>query len=203
MGLLGGALALGGIGKAFGIKELDFLGGGGGLFGGSSSSAKGVKTPPNLAALLYSDQARNLTNQGFSNLADILASQGRTNPAMFENMISGIMRGTQAQQQAVANRSARSGLSRSGLSEALQAAIGQSGVQQARDIRAQEAQLEESRRRDDLQLLHQLLTQPALQTFGLQSGIALENQARSDQRRSAEMQALTTLLGGLFASRGA
>ena len=108
---------------------------------------------------------------GFDTLLQILQGQGKTDPALFNKQLAGIAQGTQANQTNQQGNLSRLGLSGSGVGQALNAAIGQSGVEQASTATAQENALQEQRKRQDLQLLYQLLLQPGLDAGAISAGI--------------------------------
>lgn len=107
---------------------------------------------------------------GFANLAEIIASQGRTDPMRLNQQLVDISRSTGATQQAVEGQMARSGLGGSGLAPALTAAVGAGGARQRSEAIAEENRMTEERRRQDLMLLYNLLINPSLQAYGIELG---------------------------------
>jgi len=135
--------------------------------------------------------------QGYANLNQILQSQGKTDPAMMNMMLGGIQRDTQTQQQQAQGALARQGMANSGVGQAIQASIGQAGAQQKAQTRAQEAQLAEERRRQDLNLLLSLIVQPGLDASAMALGQYQANKQSETQLKSAKMSAIAQLFGGL------
>lgn len=134
---------------------------------------------------------------GVGTLSDILLKQGKTDPALFNQQLAGISRGTQQNQQAVGGQMANRGLGGSGLAAALQAAIGQQGVGQIAGARANENQLAEQRKRDDLQLLLQTFINPGIDRWAIQTGQYNAAANRSQQDQNAKNGFLQQIIGGI------
>lgn len=134
---------------------------------------------------------------GIGTLSDILLKQGKTDPAMLNQQLAGISRGTQQNQNAVQGTLAQRGMQGSGLGQALSAAIGQAGVGQMSQARAQENQLAEQRKRDDLQLLLQTFINPGIDRWAIQNNQynAAANRSQSDKNQKNAM--LSSILGSL------
>jgi hypothetical protein len=143
-------------------------------------------------------------NTGYQNLLDILASNGQTDPARLNLQFQGIDRGTEANQQAATGRLAGAGLEGSGLGQALQAAIGQSGTAQKSQAQANENALAEQRRREDLQLLYQLIIGPKLTKRGQDKQLqaALASRSKNGFDFGGILSALAPLLKGLGSGGG-
>lgn len=138
---------------------------------------------------------------GYSNLADILQSQGKTDPQAFNRMLGGISQGTNQQQGQLQAILAQRGLGGSGVGQALGAAVGQAGQSSLAGARANEAQLAEQRKRDDLDLLLKLIVQPSTDASAMYLGQYNQNQARSDQQsasKKAMYAQLATALASMF-----
>jgi hypothetical protein len=116
---------------------------------------------------------------GFATLLDILGSQGATDPKLLNRQLADIAQTTQGQQDSFQGQLARSGLTGSGIGQAIGAAIGQSGGEQRADLLAQEAAKQEQQKRQDLQLLFQLLGIPT-DLFAIQQGVPPKGNTPSD-----------------------
>ena len=130
----------------------------------------------------------------YQNLADIIASQGKTDPAAMNRDIAGIQRNTQIAQQDLGGQAAGMGLQGSGVMQALQQAIGQGGREQIAGRQSQETQMAEQRKRQDLQLFLELITNPALAA----SGMGMQ----TPKGPSGSEQFLNTMLPVLLAALG-
>jgi hypothetical protein len=126
-------------------------------------------------------------------LQQILASQGRTDPALFNRELAQIARGNQQLQRGTAGSLAASGLGGSIGGKALLAAIGQSGQEQLGQRRAKEINLAEARKRQDLGLLMEMLINPGLTSAGIRLGVPSGGGSGS----AAKVGALGGLLGGI------
>jgi len=100
--------------------------------------------------------------QGMDTLLQILQSQGATDPMLMNQILSGISRDTAQQQRFTAGQFAQGGAQNSGVGQAIAAAQGMAGVDQTAQVRAQEAQRQEQRMREDLGLLMDLVYGPEL-----------------------------------------
>jgi hypothetical protein len=125
----------------------------------------------------------------YSNLAQMLGQQGHIDPAAMNQQISGIQRGTQANQQGVQGELARRGLGASGIGQALSASTGQAGVNKIADVRASEAQMAEERRIRDLQMFMDMVSDPAFQQQQFAAGqLQLEKSNRAQERAARDAQ---------------
>ena len=110
----------------------------------------------------------NIAPGAYQNLANIIASQGKTDPAAMNRDITDIARKSQIAEQDLVGQDAALGYGGgSGVFKAIQAAIGQGGREQIAGRKAQETQMAEQRKRADLELFLQVLTNPALAASGL------------------------------------
>lgn len=134
------------------------------------------------------------SNLGGATLAQILESQGATDPRLMNQQIAGIQRGTQSQQAGVQGELARRGLGASGLGQALSASVGQAGEGRIADRRAQEAQTIEQRKRDDLGLLMQMILQPATDASAMALGQYNASASRDQQKKAAKASVIGDLL---------
>ena len=117
---------------------------------------------------------------GLTTLNQILASQGATDPNLLNRQLSDIGLGTQAQQTTHQGNLSRLGLSGSGVGQAISASIGQAGAEQRGQAIAQETAQTEARRRQDLQLLSQLLIGPSTDFTAIAAGVPPAGQQPSD-----------------------
>lgn len=133
--------------------------------------------------------------QGYANLLDILQSQGRTDPRLFNNLLNAIMRSTANNQSGLEEWMASQGLSGSGVAEGLLAAEGQAGTNAISQAYANEAATQEARKRQDLQLLLDLIVNPRLQRRGQDLGIGAQQTAENAARRGANASNIAAIVG--------
>jgi hypothetical protein len=139
--------------------------------------------------------------QGYANLAQILSSQGRTDPAAFNMSLRKIAEGGQANQQMIDQQLAQRGWDNSGVGMALKQAAAGSTQNRLAAARAQELQTAEERKRSDLDLLLKLVTQPSIDAAAIASNqyqASATQGAAQSAARGAQMQALATLLAALM-----
>ena len=136
----------------------------------------------------------------FGNLADIIASRGRTDPTLLNREIARIGIDTDALVRNIQGRAAATGSTGSGVFQALQTAVEQSGQERAAQLEAQERRLADERMRQDLQLVLAMILDPALAGLGARTNIATARAGR--QSGSSTLAALAGLaqLGGSVAS---
>lgn len=139
---------------------------------------------------------------GLSTLIDVLASRGRTDPALFNQQVADIQRGTQGQQQAIQQQGAQAGLQGSGVMAALQAAAGQAGEDRIAQAKAQENAMAEERRRQDLDLLMRMIMDPSMELFGIHQNVEQAEKQRTLQRDAALANAIGGLFGSIFGGIG-
>lgn len=135
---------------------------------------------------------------GYSNLLDILRSQGKTNPQAMNLNLSDISRSGQAAQTGLQGQAAMRGLGNSGLMQALNAAIGQGTAANRASTIASENQKAEARRRSDLGLFQSLMVQPGIDQLALALGQYGQQSQNRTQQQSAGLGALASILGALF-----
>jgi len=127
--------------------------------------------------------------QGFQSLGSMLQGDGRMPQQFMNQLLSGVDRRTEANQQAFQGRIAGSGLQNSGVNAAVGAAIDQQGADRAAGIQAQDAAQAQDRQMQQLQLL-QLILGP------MQGAISGGQQVK--QARDANKTAMTgAIMGGL------
>lgn len=138
---------------------------------------------------------------GYSTLLDILSNQGRTDPRQMNLDLADISRTTQGQQQDLRGQLAGAGFERSGLGAALGAAIGQSGAERRSRRISEETQLAEQRKRDDLQLLLDLIINPQQQAYATSQGVSLQNMQNKRDDRDKMIALLGTALAACWVAR--
>lgn len=126
-----------------------------------------------------------VANQGYGTLLDILQRQGATDPRLLNQQRAQLDLMNQQQMRATQGNLAGAGLTGTGAGQALLAAQGQAGVAGQANLTAQEAALQEQRKREDLQLM-QLLFGPKFARRGLRNQLDI-----------AKMQAGANQPGGL------
>jgi hypothetical protein len=126
----------------------------------------------------------------------IAGARGATDPRLFNMQSAGISRDTQGLQQALQASLARSGIQGSGVGLMASTALGQAGANQQAGLRANEAQMQEQRKRQDLEMLMNII-------FGQSLGLAthldqrdIQNAQIQQQRSAAMMSAVGSALGG-------
>jgi hypothetical protein len=129
---------------------------------------------------------------GLNNLYQLLIGQGRVDPRLLASAQAQNARSTQQQKDAARAGASRSGLGNSGLSAALQAAIGSAGANRATNLNYQDIADSYSRNQQNLGLLDQLVIQPQLGYAGL--GVA--DTQTSNQLKAAKIGGWASLLGG-------
>lgn len=102
----------------------------------------------------------------YQNLADIIASRGKTDPAALNRDVAELSRTSQVAADDLEGQLAALGLGGSGVGAALKQSILQGGREKVADRRAKETQLAEERFRSDLGLYLDMITNPALAAFG-------------------------------------
>ena len=133
---------------------------------------------------------------GLSQLLRMLMQNGRVDPRLLALAQAHNARSTQQQQDAARGGAARSGLGDSGLSRALQAAIGAAGANRASNLEYQDIADSYKRNQENLGLLDQLVIQPQL-------GYANLGQQDTQSARDAKQKQIATgvslISGGLGA----
>lgn len=113
-------------------------------------------------------------------LAQIMAAQGRTDPAALNRELRTIERGAEENVGATDAMMANYGFGSSGLNAALQAAGRQGGMEAKAGAIERENQLAEERKRQDLELMKTMLMDPEMQLKQLR----LQRRALKDQRKT-------------------
>jgi hypothetical protein len=106
--------------------------------------------------------------------------------------IAGINRGTQAQQGALQGGLAQRGMSRSGIGQALSQSIGQAGQDRVANRMAQETQMAEQRKRQDLELFMRMVMDPSIDLSAIAMGQPTKDK---NQNTAAYIGALAQLIG--------
>ena len=173
-------------------KRADPAGGTGDL-AGAVDQAQGTQ-PRKPGSQRGRDNRQRAVKQTIANLLDILNSHGATDPAALNRQIQGIQRGTEANQGATQEQLAATGLSGSGVGQAIGAAQGQAGVEGVSQARADEAARAVQRKREDLLLTLQLILNPRNTRRG--QSLALEA-AKYGRTGSNALGSLGSILGGV------
>lgn len=137
-----------------------------------------------------------IAESGYGNLADILASGGATDPKLLNSQITGIRRSTADRTNASMSKFAGRGLGNSGLNLATAAAIGQGGAGQEADLRANEARLQEERKRLDLQSFLQLFVNPSISYSDIAAQLGIANAGYATQKDAANAELAGKVIGG-------
>jgi len=145
-----------------------------GDFGGWNNKLKATVDPA--LASLYSGTAITAPT-AYSGLAELLSRNGKIDPAAMNLQLSDISRSTQNAQMQAGGHAAGSLNQGSGVAQAIQASIGQGGLDRRAGVMADEAKEAENRRRADLMLFYQMVMDPAMQLQGVErSANAAEGQ---------------------------
>jgi len=139
---------------------------------------------------------------GFRNLLDIIKSQGRTDPRLFNEQLLSIRRGTEAAQGQTGESMAATGMDQSGVGQAIQAAIGQGGENRVAAATAQEQAAAEQRKRQDLMLLLQLIIGPQLQKRSQDLGVSQLESAQSAAQAQQQAAMFASMLGAAASFAG-
>jgi len=134
---------------------------------------------------------------GLTNLYQMLLQQGRVDPRLLASAQAANSRSTQAQMDASRGSQSRSGMSGSGLSAALQAAIGAAGSSRAANLNYQDIADSYKRNQENLGLLDQLVIQPQLGYANLgQQDLANARDAK-EKRIAAGLSLIGSSIGAL------
>lgn len=123
-------------------------------------------------------QIREIRNTQLQQALERLQRGGATDPAMLNRELADIQAGTQSAQQTLTGNLAQSGLVGSGLGQAIQAAIGQAGLERRGGRMALESQLADQRQLENLKFIEDLL--------GRRSGRRLQKEQLELMRRQME-----------------
>ena len=135
-----------------------------------------------------------------ANLNEILFNRGRTDRTAFNRDLRGIQRDTEAERQAFAGQGVSQGFQpgTSGARSAIDAAIGQTGLDREAAARANETELAEKRQREDIMAALEFFIKPGIQTAGIAASRDLGFSAQNSQERAA----LIGAIGQLFSPGG-
>ena len=147
----------------------------------------------NLLQPFNSGLANNAQTMGLARLNEILARGGKADPALLNRNLVASNRDTEGNVNAIQEEMARRGLGGSLAGVGLEGAAREAGSSRNASLRADELAREEGRKRTDLGLMQQLVTDPAIDLTALGMGQFNANQKRSDDRRDANTGALTSL----------
>jgi len=137
---------------------------------------------------------------GLSTLNEILLSQGEVDPRARNRALVSVGRNTEAQQIGNRQGAAQRGLQNSGVTSAIDAAIGASGADRAAAVETDFVRQGEDRKRNDLLLMLQLLINPALQGANVAAGLEASN-IQGDAARTQGNQQFGAELLRLFGGR--
>lgn len=142
---------------------------------------------------------------GFATLNELLASQGKIDPRSRNRTLRGVARNTEAQQQQQRASSVERGFGGSGVLEAINAAIGSAGLDREAAVETDFVQQEEQRKRDDLNILLDLIINPTLQGSATSAGLSSQQSAQSAAERQAEtnlyVEALKAIIESCWVAR--
>jgi len=136
--------------------------------------------------------------QGIDNLLKLLQGEGRVDPRLLAALQAQNSRSTQQQMDAARAGAARSGLGGGGLNQALQAAIASAGANRSSNLSYQDIADSYQRNQENLGLLNQLVTQPALgySSLGIQYGLGQQEQ------KNKQKAGWLNFAGNLFGTAG-
>lgn len=164
----------------------------GGFMGGGGGGGGSVSYAP------YDPFQGVMGQEAERNLFGILRSKGKTDPLLMNQMLGEISRGGQAQLQGIDQNLATRGWENSGVGAALRQASTGATMQRRSELVANQAQLEEQRKRTDLELLLKMFIQPNLDYAGIQA-----SKYGIDQQTKAQKDAATMgMIGDLMAMFG-
>lgn len=191
-----------------------FGGGGGGSTGGGNAFTNFFKDPQNVvgtigaagslagAAGSSGPSSGSIGNQrdwfhdspalpmGLNTLLELLSSRGKTDPALLNRQLTANARNTEGQQQRQTGSAAMRNLQNSGVSQAINAAIGAAGADREANIIAKDTALEEQRKRQDLQLLLDLIIRPGIDYSAIDAGQYNARQQSDTAKQGAYINAL-------------
>lgn len=185
----GGAVNTGGTGGGFWSDPQNIIGAigaGTSLVGAGTSGSGGGGVLGSQKGYFHDNPALPL---GLQNLMDILSSQGRTDPKLLNRNLTANARDTEAQQQQQRGYAASRGVQNAGVTDAITAAIGAAGADRASGIHAQDAAVAEQRRRQDLQLLLDLIIKPGIDYSAIDAGQYNARQDADARRQGAYVSA--------------
>ena len=128
--------------------------------------------------------------QGLQNLYDMLLGKGRVDPRLLASAQAQNARLTQQGQSAVRARGAASGMSGSGLNQALMAAIGAAGADRSANLNYQDIADSYARNQQNVGLMGQLVMQPQLGYASLSADLYKSKSDADARQRAAEMAAI-------------
>lgn len=142
----------------------------------------------------------NATKLGFEDLISLLKQGGKIDPLQMNFQLADIGRRTTSAKDMQRDRFSRTGFGASGLNDAIMAAIGQGGDESAARLRADDAANSDARRRQNLQLLHDLVIGPATSLVGAGAGVNVANANLSNQQALQSQQGQSDFYSQLLSS---
>ena len=140
--------------------------------------------------------------QGLENLYALLLGQGRMDPRLLASLQAQNARSTQQGQAAVRGRGAASGMSGSGLNQAMEAAIGAAGADRASNLSYQDIADSYKRNQENLGLMNQLVTQPQLGYATLRQQEIQSQRDMTTKRQAAKYGLFGAMLGAAGSAAG-
>jgi len=135
---------------------------------------------------------------GLQNLYQMLLQKGRVDPRLLARAQAMNARQTQQQQDAARAGAARSGIGGGGLNQAIQAALGAAGSSRSSNLNYQDIADSYARNQQNLGLVDQLVTQPALGY----ANISQQYQAARAKADADQKAAILGFSGSLFGAAG-
>jgi hypothetical protein len=145
-----------------------------------------------------SPYANKAESQSMQNLYEMLFNKGRVDPRLLASLQASNARSTQSQQTAARGNAAASGMSGSGLSAAIQAAIGSAGANRSANLNYQDIADSYGRNQQNMGLMNQIIQQPGLGYASLAQNQSQFDKAQANQSKAAKY----ALIGSLFGAAG-
>jgi hypothetical protein len=163
----------------------------------SNSTKRALGLAASQTLPFFTQGAQTALPLGMAGLSQILASQGQTDPRLFNQQLAAISQGGQSRQMDLEGALARMGLQSSGLGRALSSATGQSTENRLASARGQEARLAEQRRRSDVMNALQLLLGTSLGAAGQKVNLVAANSS-GGSGLGALLGTAGTVLGSIY-----
>lgn len=170
---------------------------------GTSQLEQYLARTPNSPTQVFSSTANMSEKQGLNNLYQMLMSQGRVDPRLLASAQASNSRSTTQQQDQARGRFSASGLGNSGLSAAIQAAIGSSGANRSANLNYQDISDSYGRNQQNLGLMNMLIQQPQLGYSNLRQNQFQFNRQIDQQREAARAALFGQIIGAVGTAAGA